>query len=97
MVCGDDMSRYHGLFGQDDNVLHDIHDDNVYRHILCILLLYSIVYEEFSGFDDDITNCRTFEELPETCQKYIERLEELCECKVCMVGVGPDRDQMIER
>ena len=46
------------------------------------------VYEEFSGFDDDITNCRTFEELPETCQKYIERLEELCECKVCMVGVG---------
>ena len=24
-------------------------------------------------------------------------LEELCECKVCMVGVGPDRDQMIER
>ena len=55
------------------------------------------VYEEFSGFDEDITNCRSFEELPETCQKYIERLEELCECKVCMVGVGPDRDQMIER
>ena len=55
------------------------------------------VYEEFSGFNEDITNCRSFEELPETCQKYIERLEELCECKVCMVGVGPDRDQMIER
>ncbi|MDE5753917.1 MAG: adenylosuccinate synthase [Oscillospiraceae bacterium] len=55
------------------------------------------VYEEFPGFDDDITGCRSFEELPETCQKYIERLEELCECKVCMVGVGPDRDQMIER
>ncbi|MDE7094094.1 MAG: adenylosuccinate synthase [Oscillospiraceae bacterium] len=55
------------------------------------------VYEEFPGFDEDITNCRSFEELPETCQKYIERLEELCECKVCMVGVGPDRDQMIER
>ena len=55
------------------------------------------VYEEFPGFDDDITECRSFEELPETCQKYIERLEELCECKVCMVGVGPDRDQMIER
>ncbi|MBR1554681.1 MAG: adenylosuccinate synthase [Oscillospiraceae bacterium] len=57
----------------------------------------SPVYESFSGFDDDITQCRKFEDLPETCQKYIERLEELCECKVCMVGVGPDRDQMIER
>lgn len=55
------------------------------------------IYEEFPGFDDDITACRSFEELPETCRKYIERLEELCECKVCMVGVGPDRDQMIER
>ena len=57
----------------------------------------SPVYEEFEGFNDDITNCRSFEELPEACRKYIERLEELCECKVCMVGVGPDRDQMIER
>ena len=55
------------------------------------------VYEEFPGFDDDITACRSFDELPETCRRYIERLEELCECKVCMVGVGPDRDQMIER
>ncbi len=55
------------------------------------------IYEEFPGFDDDISGCRTFEELPETCRKYIERLEELCECKVCMVGVGPDREQQIER
>ncbi|MCR4644604.1 MAG: adenylosuccinate synthase [Oscillospiraceae bacterium] len=55
------------------------------------------IYEEFPGFDDDISSCRTFDELPETCQKYIERLEELCECKVCMVGVGPDREQQIER
>ena len=55
------------------------------------------VYEDFPGFDDDITACRKFSELPETCQRYIERLEELCECRVCMVGVGPDRDQMIER
>ena len=55
------------------------------------------IYESFPGFDEDITGCRKFEDLPELCQKYIERLEELCECKICMVGVGPDRDQMIER
>ena len=55
------------------------------------------IYEEFPGFDDDISACRKFEDLPETCRKYIERLEELCECKVVMVGVGPDRDQQIER
>lgn len=55
------------------------------------------VYEEFPGFDEDITACRSFAALPEKCRRYIERLEELCECRVCMVGVGPDRDQMIER
>lgn len=55
------------------------------------------IYEAFPGFDDDISGCRAFGELPETCRKYIERLEELCECKVCMVGVGPDREQQIER
>jgi adenylosuccinate synthase len=55
------------------------------------------VYETLKGFNEDISNCRTFEELPQACQDYIERLEELCECKVCMVGVGPDRTQIIER
>ncbi|MBR6616662.1 MAG: adenylosuccinate synthase [Oscillospiraceae bacterium] len=55
------------------------------------------IYEEIEGFDEDITGCRKFEELPRACQAYIERLEELCECRIAMVGVGPDRDQMIER
>lgn len=55
------------------------------------------VYEEHEGFDDDITKCRSFEELPEVCKSYIKRLEELCECKIAMIGVGPDREQQIER
>ncbi|MGN0666061.1 MAG: adenylosuccinate synthase [Huintestinicola sp.] len=55
------------------------------------------VYEEFPGFTEDLSQCRKFEELPEICRKYIARLEELCECPVSMVGVGPDREQVIER
>ncbi|MDD6344656.1 MAG: adenylosuccinate synthase [Oscillospiraceae bacterium] len=55
------------------------------------------IYEEAEGFTEDITGCRTFEELPASCQKYIKRLEELCECKIAMIGVGPDRSQIIER
>mgnify|MGYP000864640901 CR=1 FL=1 len=55
------------------------------------------IYEEAEGFDVDISGCRTFEELPESCRKYIERLEELCECPIVMIGVGPDRAQIIER
>jgi adenylosuccinate synthase len=55
------------------------------------------VYEEFEGFTEDISGCRSFDELPENCKKYILRLEELCDCKVAMIGVGPDRAQIIER
>lgn len=55
------------------------------------------VYEETEGFNEDISSCRSFEELPLSCQKYIKKIEELCECPVVMVGVGPDRSQIIER
>ena len=55
------------------------------------------VYETLKGFDDDISACRSFDELPDACRKYIERLEELCDCHISMVGVGPDREQIIER
>ena len=55
------------------------------------------IYEEFPGFDEDISKCRSFDELPQVCKDYIARLEELCECKVAMVGIGPDRSQILER
>jgi adenylosuccinate synthase len=54
------------------------------------------VYEEFPGFDDDITAVRNFEELPQICKDYIRRLEELVGTKISMIGVGPDRKQQIE-
>lgn len=55
------------------------------------------VYETFPGFDDDISKCGSFDELPELCKKYILRLEELCGCRIAMVGIGPDRSQILER
>lgn len=55
------------------------------------------VYEEFEGFNEDISKCKTFDELPQACKKYIKRLEEICDCKISMVGVGPDRTQILER
>lgn len=57
----------------------------------------SPVYEEIDGFEGDISGCRTFEELPEKCKAYINRLEELCDCPISIIGVGPGRDQVIER
>lgn len=53
------------------------------------------VYEELPGWQEDITGCRTFEELPPAAQAYVRRLEELMGARVSVVGVGPGRDQSI--
>lgn len=55
------------------------------------------IYEEAEGFDEDISGCKSFEELPESCKRYIVRLEELCDCRIAMIGIGPDRSQILER
>ncbi len=55
------------------------------------------VYESFPGFNDDVSSCRSFDELPDICKKYILKLEELCGCRIAMVGIGPDRSQILER
>lgn len=55
------------------------------------------VYEELEGYEGDLSQCGTFEELPEKCRAYITRLEELCGCPITILGVGPGRDQVIFR
>ena len=57
----------------------------------------SPVYEEIEGYSGDLSQCRTFDELPEKCRAYITRLEELCGCPIKILGVGPGRDQVIFR
>lgn len=53
------------------------------------------IYEEFDGFTEDITACRTFDGLPKSVQSYIKALEEIIGCPVRMLGVGPGRDQVV--
>jgi adenylosuccinate synthase len=55
------------------------------------------VYEELDGWSEDISGCRTFEELPEAAQRYVLRVEELIGARVSAIGVGPGRDQIISR
>ena len=42
------------------------------------------VYEELEGFDGDLSGCRSFDELPASCKRYIAELERLCECQMCI-------------
>ena len=53
------------------------------------------VYEEMDGWDEDIGNAKSFEDLPINAQKYLKRIEEICGAKISIVSVGPRRDQTI--
>lgn len=53
------------------------------------------VYEVLPGWEQDISHCRTWNEIPENAKKFIARLSELIGCPISTVGVGPDREQTI--
>ncbi|MEU4740244.1 adenylosuccinate synthase [Actinosynnema sp. NPDC023658] len=55
------------------------------------------VYEELPGWFEDISHCRTFEELPANARAYVEHLEEISGARMSAIGVGPGRDQTIVR
>ena len=51
------------------------------------------VYEELPGWNEDITGCRTLDELPIEAQNYVRRVSELVGVKISTFSVGPDRNQ----
>ncbi|HTI19385.1 MAG TPA: adenylosuccinate synthase [Kutzneria sp.] len=55
------------------------------------------VYEELPGWFEDISHCRTFEELPANAQAYVEYLESISGARISAIGVGPGREQTIVR
>lgn len=53
------------------------------------------VYEYLPGWTEDITGARRLDDLPTTCRRYVERLEELIGCRISGIGVGPGREQSV--
>lgn len=58
---------------------------------------YEPIYTELEGWDEDITKVRSYDELPENAQKYIEFIEKYLGINVYLVSVGPERSQNIIR
>lgn len=53
------------------------------------------VYEEFDGWNEDISEVRSFDDLPSNAKIYIKRIEEIVGVKVKLLGVGNKREQTI--
>jgi adenylosuccinate synthase len=54
------------------------------------------VYEELPGWAEPIDGARTAEDLPENARAYLRRLAEVSGCRIGIVGVGAERDQIVK-
>jgi adenylosuccinate synthase len=53
------------------------------------------VYEELPGWEEDIGECRSYDELPQNAKDYLRFVEEAVGVPVAMIGTGPGNDQII--
>ena len=51
------------------------------------------VYETVDGWMEEISKCRSYNELPVNTQKYLEFISEKANIKLDIISVGPKRDQ----
>ena len=55
------------------------------------------ILEYFPGWTEDISSARTFEDLPKNAQDYVLALERMSGTRISVIGVGPERDQVVVR
>jgi adenylosuccinate synthase len=53
------------------------------------------IYETVSGWQEDISEARTAEDLPKSALAYINRIAELCGVPINVASVGPERHQVV--
>ena len=53
------------------------------------------IYKRFEGWQEDTSQCSSYDELPQKLKDYVKFIEETVECKVSIISVGPSREQSI--
>ncbi len=71
---------------------YEVSPDSAYKLEQC-----TPIYEELPTWEEDIQHIREFSDLPVNAQGYIKFIEEQTKVKIQMIGVGPQRDQVIVR
>lgn len=56
-----------------------------------------VKYTELDGWTEDISNVKSFEELPKAAQNYITFIEKELDVPITWVGTGPAREAMFLR
>ena len=78
----------------------DCRNDKIYTSYPTDVFIHKYlepVYETMSGWKMDLTQIKSYEDLPENAKNYIARVEDLIGAPVGIISVGPDREQTIFR
>ncbi|RJG23728.1 adenylosuccinate synthase [Paenibacillus thiaminolyticus] len=70
--------------------------DQVIEHYpasLNMLAECEAIYEEMPGWMEDISQCKTMEDLPESTRNYVKRVSELTGIPISIFSVGRNREQ----
>jgi len=52
-------------------------------------------YIELPGWNEDLTECRSEEDLPEAARNYLEYISDFVKVPIALISVGPGREQVI--
>tara|TARA_B100001121_G_scaffold98262_1_gene86941 strand:- start:1506 stop:2798 length:1293 start_codon:yes stop_codon:yes gene_type:complete len=55
----------------------------------------SPIYEEIDGWNTSTVGLEKIDQMPTKAREYIQRIEELTECRVSIISTGPERNQTI--
>ena len=74
------------------------HSDRIIKDFPASLKLLSeceAEYEIFEGWTEDITQVKTFDDLPINAKRYVKKIEESIGVPIKIISVGPERSQTI--
>lgn len=57
----------------------------------------NILYKEFDGWDEDISDIREYDELPYNCKRFVEYIEGYLKTKITLISVGAKTMQSIRK
>ena len=55
----------------------------------------SPIYEEFEGWEEDISDIKRSQDLPSEVKRYLKRIEEISGVPISIISLGPIREQSI--
>jgi len=75
---------------------YGLYSEEYYYHVMRNVENFEPRYKVFPGWKENISNARDWNDLPREAQDFLFFIEEALDREITLVGVGPDREQIIE-